>query len=356
MVERLSVQCAGKKQLCKMIGVYRDFLDKLEEKHNIKINYNFTLGKNDSNFKAIYQNYDWCYQKYMVEGMSHDEMAQEANCSKRVIEKWCAERHRITQKYRQANKKLSDVQKDFIIGSLLGDGHIDKREVQPIFIVSHAENQKDYLFWKYEMMKEFCNIPPKYYEAENKLWFNGRMYLSKPFYRMCTRIHDCLLPYRNMSKRELIDRLNEFSLAIYMLDDGFRDRSNWKICLAGIPMEDRLHFIKVMDSKFSLNAYVDTGDDRYINFRAESSRNLDYMILKNIPKDLDIIKYKITENHKIADKQFRKYIKFRENDILLKDFCKLTEYNYKFIHYAMNKYNLLTGEDVVEFMNNRGEE
>jgi hypothetical protein len=353
VVEDLSIKCTGKEQLCKMIGVYRDFLDRLEEKYNIKINYNFTLNKTDPNFKAIYQNYDWCYQKYLIEGLNHREMAQIANCSKRVVEKWCSEKHRLTQKYRQIHKELSSLQKDFIIGSLLGDGHIDKREFQPMFIVSHAENQKDYLYWKHDLMKDFCNTSPTYYKAKESPFPNGKMYMCQPQYRMCTRIHDCLLKFRAMTKRELIDNLNEFSLAILMLDDGYRDRSNWEVCLADILLEDREHFVKIMQEKFNLNSYLDSTDNRYINFRAESSRKLDEIILENISNDLDIIKNKITENDKIAEKQFRLYIKYNDEDILLKDFCRVNDYDYKYIHNAIKKYNLQTGEDIINFMDKR---
>lgn len=352
-IEELSTKYSGKEPLCRAIGVYRDFLDRIEKKHNIKINYKFKLNKNDCNFKAIYQDYDWCYQKYMVEGLNHKQMAKEAKCSKRVIEKWCSERHRLTQKYRQIHKELSNLQKDFIIGSLLGDGHIDKREFQPMFIVSHAENQKDYLYWKHDLMKDFCNTSPTYYKAKESPFPNGKMYLCQPHYRMCTRIHDCLLTYRAMTKRELIDNLNEFSLAILMLDDGYRDRSNWEVCLADILLEDREYFVKIMQDKFNLDSYLDSTDDRYINFRAESSRQIDEIILKNIPTDLDIIRYKITENDKIAEKQFRFYIKYNDEDILLKDFCKILDYDYKYIHHSIKKYNLLTGEDVINFMDKR---
>jgi hypothetical protein len=352
-IEKLSERYSGKEQLCKAIGVYRYFLDRIEKKHNIKIKYNFTLNKNDCNFKAIYQDYDWCYQKYMIEGLNHDEMAKEANCSKRVVEKWCSEKHRLTQKYRQVHKELSNLQKDFIIGSLLGDGHIDKREFQPMFIVSHAENQKDYLYWKYELMKDFCNTSPTYYKAKESPFPNGKMYLCQPQYRMCTRIHDCLLEYRAMTKRELINNLNEFSLSILMLDDGYRDRSNWEVCLADILLKDREHFVNIMRERFNLESYLDSTDNRYINFRAESSRELDTMILNNIPNDLDIIKSKITENDKIAEKQFRFYVKYNDEDILLKDFCKTNNYDYKYVHHAIKKHKLQTGEDIINFMEKR---
>ena len=44
-IENISSDYSGKEELTKNIGVYRDFLDRVEVKHNIKINYNFTSTK-----------------------------------------------------------------------------------------------------------------------------------------------------------------------------------------------------------------------------------------------------------------------------------------------------------------------
>lgn len=352
-IENISSDYSGKEELTKNIGVYRDFFDRIEVKHNIKINYNFNLCKSSPNFKAIYQDYDWCYQKYMVDGLNHDEMAEVAGCSKRVLEKWCSEKHRLTQGFRKANKQMNNTQKDLVIGSLLGDGHVDKRETQPIFIVSHAINQKDYLFWKHEVMKDFMNIPPSYYKEAYHTFNTNEQYLCQPHYRMSSRIHNCFIPYREMSKHDLINNLNEFSLSIFALDDGYRGDSNWEICLADIPIDDRYFFVDIMKSRFNLNGYVTDYDKRYMKFTAESSRQLDNIILQNIPCELDIIKDKITENNKIKKKQFRFYIKYNNKDILLKDFCNNLNYDYKFIHYAINKYGLISGEDIDKFMNDR---
>jgi hypothetical protein len=287
-------KCSSKAEFCKDLNVYSDFLDRVEEVENIKFEYNFyTNSKNNIHFKAIYQDYDWCYQKYMIEGLNHEEMAKEANCSKRVIEKWCSEKHRLTQEYRKIHKQLSNIQKDLVIGSLLGDGHVDKRETQPIFIISHAENQKDYLYWKYEIMKDFYNIPPTYYKEKVHTFGGDKEYMCQPHYRISSRIHDCFIPFRNMSKHDLINELNEFSLSIFALDDGYRSESNWEICLADIPYEDRELFIKILEDKFNLDGYICKYDNRYMKLTSNSSRILDSIILKIVPNDLDIIKYTI---------------------------------------------------------------
>lgn len=352
LIEVISCNFRGKQELQNHLGVYREFLDRIELKHNIKIKYNFMLTKNDPRFKAIYQDYNWCYQKYIVEGFNHDEMAKEANCSKRVVEKWCCEKHKLTQEYRRKHKELTKTQGDLIIGSLLGDGHIDKRETQPIFIVSHAENQKDYLYWKYEIVKDLCNIPPSYSSEEMRKFDNGKEYLCQPTYRVSTRIYDCFYKYREMTKEELINQLNELSLSIFVLDDGFRSSSNWELCIANFSSENKELFINVMKDKFDLDAYVCKYDNRYMKFTANSSRKLDSIILKNIPNDLDIINYKII-NNKISKEQKRIYINYKDENIYLKDFCEKNNLKYKYIHKIINQYKLANGEDVINFINER---
>ncbi|MCC0705060.1 hypothetical protein IC213_18555 [Clostridioides sp. ES-S-0049-02] len=291
-------------------------LEKIVKENNIKS----PILKNNSNFKSVYQSYDWCYQKYMVEGLNHDEMAKEANASKRVIEKWCTEKHKLTQKYRQENKQLNCIQKDIVIGSLLGDGHIDKRLDQPIFIISHAENQKDYLFWKYNIMKDFFNSPPKYYPQKEK-YFKQNGYVCQPFYRISSRIHNRFIKYREMKVVELMNNLNELSFSICMLDDGYRGESNWDLCVAAYSLEEKESLIKILKQNFKINGYIKNCDNRYLGFMAVDSRKIDKIILNNLPNNLDIIKYKIL-NKKSKAANYR-YVNLENGGkVGLSNFCR----------------------------------
>ena len=229
-------------------------------KYNIKFNYD----KFDPRYKAIYQDYDWCYQKFVEEGLNQNQMAKEANCSKRVVEKWLVEKHRLTNDFRRFKKQLSEKQKDLIIGSLLGDGHIDKRESLPIFIVSHANNQKEYLYYKYDILKDLCNKEPSVIK-ERIEYFNStqKSYQCQSQYRVCTRTYNCLEQYRNYSNIELINLLNEYSLAIWMLDDGHRSNL-WSLCVARFSNEEIIHTIDTLNSKLGIEAYQKNCDKRYI--------------------------------------------------------------------------------------------
>ena len=162
------------------------------------------IRKNNTNFKAVYQGYDWCFDHYINRGMDYQQMASECGASPRVIQKWCSEKHRLNEFTFKENKKLSDQQYMLILAGTLGDGHIDKRETLPIYIESHAENEKGYLFWKYSILKDCCASPPSEIAAQEKI-FNGKGYFCQKEYRFQTRAINQLKEILEMSKIEKIN-------------------------------------------------------------------------------------------------------------------------------------------------------
>ena len=94
-VSEESKKYTSKGELCKAMGVYKDFLDNVQKKEKFEFEYNFIVLSNNTKYKAVYQDYDWCYQKYVIERKSYQEMADELGVTKRVIQKWCVEKHGI---------------------------------------------------------------------------------------------------------------------------------------------------------------------------------------------------------------------------------------------------------------------
>lgn len=309
--------------LSRDLNIYIDLIHKICKENSIEFNYK----KNDPRYRKIYQDYDWCYEKFINEGLNHEEMSIEANCSKRVIKKWCVEKHRLTAEFRKENKQLSQIQRDLIIGSMLGDGHIDKREAQPIFIVVHAENQKDYLYYKYNILKDLCNKEPSFIKESIHNFGQDKMYKCQPQYRISTRIYDCFKDYRGKDYTSYLKQMNEFSFSIWMLDDGYRGDA-WQLCVAEYTQDDIDYAINKFQKDYNLLSWQKK-DKRYLQFDADSSRKIDKIILNNIPNDLDIIQDKIINNKKIRPKQKRVFLDINGDSILLKDFCRDNKLNYK---------------------------
>lgn len=252
---------------------------------------------NNPKFKAIYQDYDWCYERYINRGMTMQEMADEAGCKLRVMQKWCQEKFNLDNRSYKTLKRIDGKQLELIIAGTLGDGHIDKREQFPMYIEVHAEDEKDYIFWKYDVLKNLCNHPPVYKEPYIG-YFNGKPYPCQGLYRFETRSINQLLEVRKMSRIEKLDSLTELGFCTWILDDGSR-RDLWELCVAQYSDEEVEHALELLKSKYNIIGKR-LKDDRYVLFNADSSRLIDKMILANIPNNLDIIHKKILDNKNIT--------------------------------------------------------
>lgn len=253
---------------------------------------------NNPKFNAVYQDYNWYYKYFVEEGLNHEQMAELANCTKRVIEKWGQEKHHIDTYTRMNEKQLNQLQYDLIIGSLLGDGHIDKREEFPLFIVSHAENQKDYLYYKYTIMKNLCEMTPTRYKGKDQCKIVDSICDCQDFYRFNTRTYYAFKPFRKMSKIDLINQLNEYSFSIWMLDDGHCvEKGYWELCAPLESDEERSIMKNILYNKFGI-VPIEQKDNRYFRFHSEDSFKITNMILNNIPNDLDVIQNKILNKKK----------------------------------------------------------
>lgn len=260
----------------------------------------------DNKFKAIYQDYDWCYERFITKGMSMKQMAEEANCTLRVMQKWCSEKYRLNAHTFKKEKHLTNLQKKIIMFGVIGDGHIDKREAHPLYIESHAENQKDYLYWKYNILKDLCAVDPIYKPGCIKT-FNNKEYMVKPSYRLETRIIDDLKEIRNMSKIDIISQIDELGLCLLLLDDASRSSSNWNLCVAGWSNEEINHFIFTCKDRLNIDI-IRQSDARYVIIKAHSSIKIDKWMLDIFPNDLDIIQYKIINNKDIRRPAFYIYV------------------------------------------------
>ena len=250
--------------------------------------------KTNSSFKAIYQDKNWLISE-ILQNKNYKEIAKDANAKPRVIQKWMNEKYHLSFKKLY---KLNDLQRKIIIWGTLGDGHIDKRKEQPMYIESHAIDEKDYLFWKYDKLKDICNNEPVYYQSKIGTFLGEKEYKCQPFYRINSKIIDDLKPIRDMSTVEKIKTLDDFSLCLYLLDDASRSESSWDLCVAMLTSAQKDLFCYLVKERLGLNCYIHNCDNRYIRFNAESSRKIDEIMIQFFGKEMDIIKKKILKHRK----------------------------------------------------------
>lgn len=117
---------------------------------------------------------------------------------------------------------LTQLQRSIIIGTILGDGYlrIISGKKNALLEINHALLQKEYVDWKYMMLKALCKSGPKARRS------NG----TRMAYRFTTRQHpeitDLFNSFYGEGKKSIPDDiiLDPIMLAVWFMDDGSRCR------------------------------------------------------------------------------------------------------------------------------------
>lgn len=119
--------------------------------------------------------------------------------------------------------KLTDEQREIIVGLLLGDGHLETQNKGRTFRlkVEHAISQKDYVDWLYQKFQNMVLTEPQIKEQTigdkvyQKYWFSTISIGSLRFYSQLFYVkHKKVVP-------KIIDKLvTPLSLAVWFMDDG----------------------------------------------------------------------------------------------------------------------------------------
>ncbi|MBL7148234.1 MAG: hypothetical protein ISS82_05395, partial [Nanoarchaeota archaeon] len=154
---------------------------------------------------------------------------------------------------------LNQEEHDLILGSLMGDASVRKRELNSCFRVAHSIKQEEYIKWKLELLKHF-NISE--FEQRKRI-INKRevnmIYLS-------TKTHSVFNYYRNLfytndRKKitlEILNQLNSRSLAVWICDDGSYDNKQGYIvlCTNSFSLEEHKLMKEFFNEKFGLDPTI----------------------------------------------------------------------------------------------------
>lgn len=156
------------------------------------------------------------------------------------------------------NEKILNRQKAIIIGSLLGDGYLDRNRYGSICLeIKQKSEHKDYIFWLWKELKNLCNRKPSQ-RTDNYQW------------RLITKYGKELNFYYNFfykNKKKIIRKdiakiLNSpLSLAVWYMDDGtidFRPHSHYAYLLATYCFSKREQkiLVEALKKNFGLKATV----------------------------------------------------------------------------------------------------
>jgi hypothetical protein len=175
------------------------------------------------NYKNLFT-YELLYDLYINQKLSSRQIAKLFSTSKtKVLQD--LRRYELTEEIQLNTYKINEIQNDFIIGSILGDGTFctDGGDYRMSF--RQAENQKDYLMYKFEIMEEFCKKKSVGISDGNKKASKNEV--AQLMYYFHTRALPIFNTYKNMSTIEAIRELNGNSFSIWLMDDGtFKNQQN----------------------------------------------------------------------------------------------------------------------------------
>ena len=141
-------------------------------------------------------------------------------------------------------------------------------------------------------------MTPTKYDGKKQYKIMDSVCDCQDFYRFNTRTYCALKPFREMSKIDLINQLNEYSFSIWMLDDGHcEEKGYWELCAPLASDYERSLLVSILFNKFGIAA-IEQKDKRYFRFHTEDSFKITKIILNNIPNYLDIIQDKILNKKK----------------------------------------------------------
>lgn len=183
---------------------------------------------------------------------------------------------------------LTQLQKSFLIGTLLGDGYLRqiKGRRNAFLEVNHSITQKEYVEWKYKILKNLTRSGPKSRKG------NG----TRIAYRFFTKQHPEFtkmmeLFYKDKKKciPDLI--LDPISLAVWYMDDGSRcSKDNVYLNTQQFSKNDQYKLLKILD-QIGLKGTLNKDKQYYrIRFKTPSIPKLFGMINKCI---IPSMKYKI---------------------------------------------------------------
>jgi len=153
---------------------------------------------------------------------------------------------------------FSYFQKSLIIGSILGDGHIEKRHnlKNAIFREEHSVKQVEWLKWKYNKLKPFTTADMWERDRGNTSLFpdgkGGKAYYNiDKVCAMSTGCHPYLTELYELFYREKIkvipkdfisNNFNDISLAVLIGDDGNFSDNSIRICTDSF-LKDDVYFL-----------------------------------------------------------------------------------------------------------------
>ena len=159
---------------------------------------------------------------------------------------------------------LSEFQQQLILGCVLGDGYM-RRKTHAHLQITHSFKQKEYVDWKYRILKNLVITPPKTYKG------NGDRVGYRFFTKSLPELTSIYIKfYSNKVKKVPKDIiLKPVTLAVWYMDDGSKSYKSCYFNTQKFDSESQNNLIKAL-SKLKIEAKLNK-DKQYFRIRVLTS-------------------------------------------------------------------------------------
>lgn len=152
--------------------------------------------------------------------------------------------------------KLNQVQRDFIIGTLLGDGNLNSSCKNFRLVIRHSIQQTLYINWKYRLLQNWTLQKPKFSHWNNSIGFRTVSHPELTAYYELFYCNGLKIVPKSLEKL-----LNPFILAVWYMDDGNIRKQNYRIYgyylnTQSFSKKENEMLSKILNRKFGLKTLV----------------------------------------------------------------------------------------------------
>ncbi len=177
-----------------------------------------------------------------------------------------------------AHQRIGPHNKDVLsvlVGTLLGDGHAEKRNNSTRFQIHMSSRNYEYVFWLHKFFAEkgYCSrtkpVVKKQIGKNNNLYFSIKF---KSFsFSSLNFVYDSF--YNKQKKvipKDIENFLTEQALAIWVMDDGGNSGSGMKISTKSFLLSETILLQKTLSEKFCVKPTIQHHKQKYILYFKKS--------------------------------------------------------------------------------------
>ena len=178
--------------------------------------------------------------------------------------------------------QYTEAQWQVILGSILGDGHLEKHYLSggTILRIAHCDKQLSYLEFKHEILKTVSWNIKHYQRLDNRLkmpLYNRHEFYTKSSLSLNGLYERWYTPTKTIYKDDLY-KIQPLGLAIWFMDDGYKVGNGGMLSTNCFSMTDLAVIKEMFKSKFNIDVTI------------YEKRHLIYFPVKEFKKLVEIIK------------------------------------------------------------------